>query len=680
MKLCSAWQGRRLPAICYRFFSFVVFYIIAATSFAQQGVNVNYQTGAASVSIPIYNLHIGNLSVPVSLTYSASGIHVNDIFDEAGIGWTLNAGGVISRQVRDLPDDVKQDGSGANRTGWMFNGNGTAINNFTLANDNNPGTCADEASDIIYINNNFSNLWDLQPDIFTVSAPGLNCSLVYDNVAGMFRTIPYQDLVINYTLSGGGNGLTPNLVSFTITNDKGITYIFGQPDAVHIQSANPGTITTFARQYACYQNDVHFCNNWYLTSILDAGGNNIVFRYNQGQTSISPTPVTSIFGSGSSSWTNTSQYTLNTTVTPQFLRCAAVYNQDYTVDSVHVNRGSNYAGLYGEITGITGANGKTYNFNYSWAGNNTKRDFLQSFGDYNCDATSWYQFSYTGINLSNNTSTLPDSGSVAQDYWGYYNGNTTATDLAPNLYVFPDNPSYPNLERYRLYPLTGYPGTTFVLPGNNRHPNATYITAGTLNQMTTPLGGTVTFTFEPNDYYDVPAATTNLGGGIRIKQLVFYDGVNATSNVTKNYTYTDPITGASSGGPISLPQFGFTLPNSGDPGTITFWNTATVRNALNVSKESTVILYGKVKEQQAGAGSSLYQFNNPGTFWQTSASPDWTPTMVDVGAPTSGGTCPIYYVKNSTYNYPFPPNVNYDFERGLLSSVIRYNDAGIQVG
>jgi hypothetical protein len=680
MKNCSAWQGGRLPSISYRFFSFVVFYTIYATSFAQQGVSVNYQTGTAGVSIPIYSLHTGNLSVPVTLTYAASGVHVNDIFSEAGIGWALNAGGVISRQVRDLPDDVKQDGSGANRTGWMFNSNGTLINNFTLANDNNPSTCPDEASDINYINANFSNLWDLQPDIFTVSAPGLNCRLVYDNVAGMFRTIPYQDLVITYTLGVGNGGIATNIVSFTITNDKGITYIFGQPDAVGIQSANPGTITTFARQYACYQNDIHFASNWYLTSIMDAGGNNIIFRYAPGQTTISPTPVTSIFGSGPSSWTSTNQYTLNTTATPQFLRCAAVYNLDYTVDSVHINRTTSHGGYYGEISSITGANGKTFNFNYSWAGNHTQRDFLQSFGEYNCDPTSWYQFSYTGINFPNYTSTLPDSGSVAQDYWGYYNGGTTAADLAPQLYVFPDNPSYPNLERYRLYPVPSYPGTYFIIGGNDRSANASYITAGTLSQMVTPLGGTVTFTYEPNDYYDVSAGTTHLGEGIRIKQLLFYDGVNPASNVTKNYTYTDPSTGITTGEPIALPQFAFTLPNSGDPGTITFWNTATVRNALNVSKESTVILYGKVKEQQAGAGSSLYQFNNPGTFWQTSASPDWTPTMVDVGAPTTGGTCPIYYVKNSTYNYPFPPNVNYDFERGLLSTVTRYNDAAIQVG
>jgi len=650
--------------------------LFSSALFAQQGVSVNYQTGTASINIPIHTVHRGNVSVPVSLTYVASGVHVNDVSGAAGMGWTLNAGGAITRQLRDLPDDVKTDNSAMSRPGWIFNSAGSVINSFTIANDNNPSTCADEASDLSYISTYLSSYSDLQPDIFTISAPGLNCSFVYDNVAGVFRTIPYQDLVITYTMNAQNNGIA----SFTVTNDQGITYVFGQVEMTTEKAVNPGTITSYGREYVCYEDGITFADAWYLTSVMDAGGNNIILKYGNGTTFVSNTPVTSIFGSGPSSYSSTPQYTLQTTGTPQLIHCIEAWNLDYSIDSVVINHGLTFNNIYDEITSISCANGKSFSFTYAHVGGSTVRDYLVAFGEPTCETTSQYQFTYTGVNFANNTSTLPDSASFSQDYWGYYNGNTTATDIAPLLYVFPDNPSYPNLERYRLYDVPGYPGTYFMIAGTDRSANATYITAGTLSQMTTPFGGTVSFTYEPNDYYDVSAATTHIGGGIRVKQLVFYDGINSASNVTKNYTYTDPSTGITTGQPISLPQFAFTLPNSGDPGTLIFWNTATVRNALNVSNESTAILYGKVKEQQAGAGSSLYQFINPGTYWQTSASPDWTPTMVDVGAPTSGGSCPIYYTKNSTYNYPYPPNVNYEFERGLLGSVTHYNDAGNQVG
>ena len=593
-----------------------------------------------------------------------------------GMGWALNAGGSITRQVRDLPDDVTTDNQAATKTGWIFNTNGTLINNFSIANDNNPATCSDEASDLNYISTNFSTTSDLQPDIFTINVPGLYCSFVYDNVAGQFRTVPYQDLKISYTMNVFNNGIG----TFTVTNDKGMTYVFGQAENTVVIANSPGTVSSYARQFTCYQNGINIADAWYLTSVMDAGGNNIILRYSPGTPYATVTPITSIIGSGSSSWTSTPQYNMQTVVTPQLVTAIKVFNTDYFIDSVHLLYTHSTNSFYNELQEIICANGQTFTFGYGHVGGSTVRDYLTSFGEPNCDNTSVYQFAYSGINFSAGTSALPDSASFAQDYWGYYNGNTTATNITPQLYVFPDNASYPNLERYRYYSVPGYTGTSFVLPGTDRSANASYITAGTLTQMTTPIGGTVSFTYEPNDYYDVSAATTHIGGGIRIKQLVFYDGVNSASNVTKNYTYTDPSTGVTTGQPISLPQFAFTAPNAGDPTSATFWNTTTIRNALNTSSESTVILYSKVKEQQAGAGSSLFQFVNPGTFWQTSALPDWSPTIVDVGSPTINNNCVIGYAKNSTYNYPFVPNVNYDFERGFLSTVTRYNDAGVQVG
>jgi hypothetical protein len=668
-----------LAIACPKLLLSLTLLFISVFSFAQNGVSVNYQTGAASINIPIHTIQRREISVPISLSYSASGVHVNDVAGSVGMGWTLNAGGAITRQVRDLPDDVKTDNQAVTRTGWIFNGSGALINNFVVANDNNPATCTDEATDLSYIGSHFFTTTDLQPDIFTISVPGLYCSFVYDNVAGQFRTIPYQDLKISYTMNAVNNGIG----TFTVTNDQGVTYVFGRAENTTVIANNPGTVWAYSRQFNCYQNGINIADAWYLTSIMDPGANNIVLNYTAGIPYLTSSPITSIFGSGSNSWTTTPQYTIQTVVNPLLVAGVAVLNSDntiYEVDSVHMTYGRSYNGYYDEVQTIKCASGQSYTFGYGHTGTNTVRDYLTSFGEPNCDNTSIYNFAYSGVNFSANTTTLPDSANYGQDYWGYSNGNTAATNLTPQLYVFPDNPSYPNLERYRYYAVPGYTGTYFVLPGTDRSANGSYITAGTLNQMTTPLGGTVSFTYEPNDYYDVSAATTHIGGGIRIKQLVFADGINAAGNVTKNYTYTDPSTGVSTGEPISLPQFAFTTPNSGDPGTATFWNTTTVRNALNLSPESTTILYGKVKEQQSGSGSSLYQFINPGTFWQTSASPDWSPTVTDVASPTINQVCPIGSAKNSTYGYPFPSNVNYNFERGLLSTVTRYNDAGTQVG
>jgi hypothetical protein len=56
-------------------------------------------TGGASVNLPVYDYATPNLSLPVSLMYSSDGIKVDQTASRVGLGWTLNAGGAVSRTV-----------------------------------------------------------------------------------------------------------------------------------------------------------------------------------------------------------------------------------------------------------------------------------------------------------------------------------------------------------------------------------------------------------------------------------------------------------------------------------------------------------------------------------------------------------------------------------------------------
>ena len=84
-----------------------------AQNFMRYGeIPVDYSTGVPDISIPIYTLEGRKLKIPISISYHASGIKVEDIPSEVGLGWVLNCGGIITRTVNELQDES----GNANRT------------------------------------------------------------------------------------------------------------------------------------------------------------------------------------------------------------------------------------------------------------------------------------------------------------------------------------------------------------------------------------------------------------------------------------------------------------------------------------------------------------------------------------------------------------------------------------
>ena len=69
-------------------------------------IPVSAYTGVPSISIPIYSVKFRDISVPISLSYHASGIKVAEEATQVGLGWALNAGGNISRNIMGMDDFV----------------------------------------------------------------------------------------------------------------------------------------------------------------------------------------------------------------------------------------------------------------------------------------------------------------------------------------------------------------------------------------------------------------------------------------------------------------------------------------------------------------------------------------------------------------------------------------------
>ncbi|WP_124558061.1 PKD domain-containing protein [Pedobacter sp. KBW01] len=638
--------------------------------------SVNNLTGAGSVNMPLYELRSGKISMPISLNYTGSGIKVKEAEGTGGLGWNLQAGGGIYRQLRGLPDESLKDNMGNQRLGWLNNTNGSKINSFNINNDNNQSTCTDESNDLAYLNSNFSDLSDTEPDIFIVNAPGLSCKLVFDADHNV-RTIPYQDIKVSYeyeTSVPTHYSSYGRIKSFVITTASGTKYTFAalQTSTKHTLSSSPGSISFFKREYQQFQNGLEYVSAWNISSIKDIGGAGFDFFYGESSFSAGTdrlalsqgTSTTTMYPFTISNWTNQTQLSRIT------------YGG---WDDVAFNQGLEFhyrsaptsgAPLIDSITGM----GKKYFFSYySYKTNNN------SFANKTLLERIWVNnkqdlyFTYNGISNDGGVLNLPDSNSKAIDVWGYYNGSSESS-LLPQVYI---NPSDPSREHYRNI-AGGASGTyNYTVSGATRGVNQTAMMAGTLSSIYAyENGGSTSFEYEPNDYFDATAGTVIQGGGLRVKKLTISDGVNPSGNIVTNYSYLNPVAGLSSGKPVSVPLLSFTTPFYGSGTTEYMLQNSVIRLEENISQEDTGILYSHIRVSKPGAGSSLYEYLIPATNWDNSWGSDWSPTISNFGrASCVSGS----YMTNEKNTYPFAPNTNYDFERGLIKKLGQYDENGNKV-
>ena len=192
-------------------------------------VPVSLYTGVPNISVPIYEIKNGPLSLPISLSYHAGGIRVEEMASSVGLGWSLNAGGIIGRNVMSRPDDLNGWSSRplAQRVETIMNSANTAqIINFATAVENGQD---DGAADIYYYNfNQYAG------------------KFFYDQ-EGNTHTLPYKKLKIDNGSAG-----------WKIVVEDGTEYTFEKFETVEVFECTDAPKTTTA---------------WYLTKIKSSDGN-----------------------------------------------------------------------------------------------------------------------------------------------------------------------------------------------------------------------------------------------------------------------------------------------------------------------------------------------------------------------------------------------------------------------
>ena len=506
-------------------------------------IPIDYHTGTPDISIPIYDINVGELHVPISLSYHASGFKVNENASDVGLGWTLNAEGILSQSVLGEPDD------GSYITNEPRFSGGVALN---------PGHVSD---DYYFVYQLFNHGTDGVPDLYNYSLNGHSGKFINAQIStslNKFWGLPQQDDSIIQTHTPGVTYLAANAYTWEIITADGTQYFFNDPaeQTLSKPSAFSGTGGSTLTDW------VLTANTWYVTKIVSANNiDTITFSYDdvsyntfEGYSGVvtswannSLQPVCCVggcaflsggglpflpLGANSGVINETSAQTAGKQLhTINFRNGSIEFHPSsapredlsldaYAIDKVIIKNGN-------------GAVIKVAHMNYDYYNPGTHDPYKERlklnsvvFNSNTATVSTADAQTYT---INYNSTPLPVKTTYAFDHWGYYNGATGNSTMIPSASVSGD----------------------FSYSGANREPDAASMMAGIIQSITYPTGGYTKYDFEPNDvslpnttyYVDSPEASVSftysmspiIQHAIDLDHVFYVDPVRFPTGVTATF-------------------------------------------------------------------------------------------------------------------------------------------------
>lgn len=683
----------------------IILCAIANHSFSQGEIPVDMYTGQPSITIPIWTVNSGDISQPIVLSYNASAIHAESSF---GRGWSIPTGS-ITREVRSYPDDVGYNHPENLPTlGWLYIHSGDTISatirDFNPAADGSANWDAGEETDHDTISE-LNYEVDTEPDIFHYSTGNISGSFVFDN-AWSIRTIPYADVLITPTYTSSNDR---RITSFTITTNDGYVYTFAHLLSA-TRSATPGMYANrqyyMTTEYELYNPSVSYTREWKLTRIDSPNGAYITLSYSNISNSSTSQAEIGLYQYPDPFYANPSDIIRNTAYTIH--ESSARANLTAVTGSTGSKAELSYSGgllqaihISDDRRGTTTGERKVKSFNLgylpvtyifdSYANFPDKTvQFLKSLTEHSdCESLPPHQFDYNGLFVLTGMYYKPGTflrSSTGSDQWGYANRVANKYPF-PKLYIYPDEPM---IDRYRTSPIEDTP-TEVIVPGANR--SATGDVQGCLRSITTPEGGVTEFQFESNQYLDPRTGKAETAGGFRVKRISYHDGFNQTP-IVKTFDYVDPVTGLSSGRLIRKPALAVPALTWKSPSGESFDKSFASFDEEDVEKYQYLLVrregdltpgetthgntvgYQVVTVNRPGAGYARFEFLVPAAHGDA-ATGDWAPTVNKFARSSTSSSVSMGIVDAAnTWGFPFTPNPNYDYMRGLVARKSDYTSSG----
>jgi YD repeat-containing protein len=505
-----------------------------AASLGKYGdIPVSNYTGVPSINIPLYTINTKNISLPISLSYHASGIRVDDEASWVGLGWSLQAGGVITRTVRgrdDLPSE------GVNYTpypNYIMPLNADSNNDYVPPP--NPSTNSQFLREV------GDSGKDVEPDVFYFNFAGHSGKFFIQqrqtvNSPYSFIVESQEKMKIELFPPSYNKGW-----SWVFTTGDGVKYYFGTEEKSRGYNGVSEVLPVSPTGPYLGEEELYITtSSWYLDQIVSPNGESIDFVY---------TSAPSYGSRRTKSLSEERMYNIGTEIHNQTSGCSPEgpppYHKyfssfsvvfDVYLKEINFNGGKvdfqisdrddiQPMGTLGQkakkldkitISSLNQINHslnelKSFQFGYDYftsidsyinmgypSGQNVdptysgKRLRLNSLTEkIGLVSQPPYEFSYhqTSYVYGN----IPNKYSLSKDHWGFFNNafNGNVYD-SPTKYVPTLIPPFLDVNQSKYY------------NGADREANEEQIILGTIKQIKYPTGGTTSFEFESNDYSNFP--------------------------------------------------------------------------------------------------------------------------------------------------------------------------------
>ncbi|UPT69702.1 MAG: hypothetical protein M0D53_11100 [Flavobacterium sp. JAD_PAG50586_2] len=244
-------------------------------------VPVSNYTGIPDISIPLYSSSTlsKDINMDISLKYHPSGVAASERSSDVGLGWSLFAGGTISRTVKGKPDDIFEMGQEA-KIGLYHNSVGNFQNKYyEIINEiNDENTTAYDTIDEFLWDAQVRGRLDTEHDLWQFNFMGETGRFyIKKDSLNQLVVTPLDEYRVKIKNIYGNPQNIYKPTSFEIHDEKGYKYIFdvAETTTVHTSSISASRISGEdsglipGGSYA-------FQSAFHLSKIIDANGNILV--------------------------------------------------------------------------------------------------------------------------------------------------------------------------------------------------------------------------------------------------------------------------------------------------------------------------------------------------------------------------------------------------------------------